>query len=65
MVQQVRLMIGLQHFSVSLSPLGTNWDLELFGTWLGLGLGVFKFACMGKFLRSYRLVRYYYYYQDL
>ena len=23
---------GLQHFSVSLSPLGTNWVLELIGT---------------------------------
>ena len=32
---------GLQHFSVSLSPLGTNWVLELIGTWLGQVLGGF------------------------
>ena len=30
---------GLQEFSVSPSPLGTNWGLELIGAWLGLGLG--------------------------
>ena len=28
-------------FSVSPSPLGTNWVLELIETWLGLGLEVF------------------------
>ena len=28
---------GLQDFSVSCSPLGTNWNLELIGTSLGLG----------------------------
>ena len=32
---------GLQTFSVSLSPLGTNWALVLNETWLGLGLGDF------------------------
>ena len=31
----------LQHFSVSPSPLGTNWVLEVIGAWLGLGLGGF------------------------
>ena len=28
---------GLQLFSVTPSPLGTNWVFELFGTWFGLG----------------------------
>ena len=28
---------GLQHFSVSPSPLGTNWDFELGLTGLGFG----------------------------
>ena len=32
---------GIQHFSVSPSPLGTTWVLELILTWLGLGLGFF------------------------
>ena len=30
---------GLQHFSVSPRPLGTNWGFELGKTGLGLGLG--------------------------
>ena len=30
---------GLQDFSVSPSPLGTNWVFELIRTWLGLDLG--------------------------
>ena len=30
---------GLQHYSVSPSPLGTNLGFEIIGTWLGLGLG--------------------------
>ena len=33
---------GLQQLSVSLSPLGTNWVLELIGTWLGLGVEGFE-----------------------
>ena len=28
---------GLHYFSVSFSPLGTNWGLKLIGTWLGFG----------------------------
>ena len=32
---------GLQDFSVSPSPLGTNQVLEVIGTWLGLGQGDF------------------------
>ena len=35
-------MVGvcdLPDFSVSPIPLGTNWVLELIGTWFGLGLG--------------------------
>ena len=30
---------GPQIFSVSLSPLGTNWTIEFIRAWLGLGLG--------------------------
>ena len=48
MMQQVRLLKslrvgggGTKEFSFSPSPLGTNLVLELIGTWLGLGLGVF------------------------
>ena len=40
-------------FSVSPSPLGTNWVLELFGTWLGFGLGVFGTNGLGTGLDNY------------
>ena len=39
MVQEEMVLLGgggIQHFSVSLRPLGTNWVFELIGTWLGL-----------------------------
>ena len=35
------VVVGLQVFSVSPSPIETNWVLEFFGTWSGLGLGAF------------------------
>ena len=35
---------GLWHFSVSPSPF---WFLDLIGTWLGLGLGVFGTKGLG------------------
>ena len=38
---------GLLTFSVSLSPLGTNWALELNETWLGLGLGILGLRVWG------------------
>ena len=40
-VKKVMLVVvgGQQDFSVSLSPLGTNWVLELIRTGMGLGLG--------------------------
>ena len=40
-------MGGLQHFSVSPSPLGTNLVLELNETRLGLGLGGFGTKGLG------------------
>ena len=41
---------GLQHFSVSPSPF---WVLDLIGTWLGLGLGVFGTKGLGTGLDNY------------
>ena len=38
---------GLQHFSVSPSPLVTYWVLKLIGSWLGLGLGGFGTKGLG------------------
>ena len=38
---------SLQDFSVSPSPLGPNWGLDLIGTWLGLGLGGFGTKGLG------------------
>ena len=35
-------MVGLQDFSVSPSPLGTNWVFDLIWTWLRLGLWGFR-----------------------
>ena len=37
----------LQDFSVSPSPLGTYWVLELIGNRLGLGLGCFRTEGLG------------------
>ena len=38
---------GLQHFSVSPSPLVTFWVSKLIGSWLGLGLGGFGTKGLG------------------
>ena len=43
-----RWLGGLQDFSVSPSPLGTNWVLELIGTWFGLGQGVLGLSVWGR-----------------
>ena len=44
---------GLQHFSVSPRPLGTNWDFELGLTGLGLGLGGLGTMDLGPGLDNY------------
>ena len=46
---------GLQHFSVSPSPLGTNLVLELNETRLGLGLGGFGTKGLGPGLDNLHL----------
>ena len=45
---------GLQHFSVSPSPLVTYWVLKLIGSWLGLGLGGFGTKGLGTGLDNFR-----------
>ena len=44
---------NLNDFSVSPSPFGTNWVLELIGTWMGLGLGGFGTKGLGPGLDNY------------
>ena len=46
---------GLQDFSASPSPLGTNWAFELIGTWFGFGLGVFGTKGLGSGLDNYNV----------
>ena len=45
---------GIQDFSVSPSPLGTNWVSELIGTWLGLSLGGLGTKGLGTVLDNYQ-----------
>ena len=44
---------GLQHFSVSPRPLGTNWGFEVGWTGLGLGLGFFGTKGLGPGLDNF------------
>ena len=39
---------GQQYFTVTLSPLGTNWVFELFGTLMEEGLGGFGTRGFGQ-----------------